>query len=113
MSANKLHILFVSTWFPNRISGLNGDFVQRHAKAVSSLHKVSMLHVEGDKEIDKSIIEKHTTNENYQEVIVFFPKSNYSIINFFRKFKSYHLGRKEIGDFDVKTTDQKNSDLLK
>lgn len=101
MSANKLHILFVSTWFPNRISGLNGDFVQRHAKAVSSLHKVSVLHVEGDKEIDKSIIEKHKTNKNYQEVIVFFPKSKYSIINFFRKFRSYQLGKKEIGAIDL------------
>ncbi len=101
MSANKLHILFVSTWFPNRLSGLNGDFVQRHAKAVSSLHKVSVLHVEGDAEIDKSIIEKHKTNENYQEIVVFFPKSQYSIINFFRKFRSYQLGRREIEEFDL------------
>lgn len=101
MSANKLHILFVSTWFPNRISGLNGDFVQRHAKAVSSLHKVSVLHVEGDTTISKSVIERHKTNENYQEIIVFFPKSKYSILNFFRKFKSYQLGKKEIEGFDL------------
>lgn len=101
MNANKLHILFVSSWFPNRISGLNGDFVQRHAKAVSSLHQVSVLHVEGDSTIDKSIIEKHKTNENYQEVIVFYPKSKFSILNFIRKFKSYQLGKKEIEAFDL------------
>lgn len=101
MNVNKLHILFISSWFPSRVSGLNGDFVQRHAKAVSQLHEVTVLHVEGDSNIKKTEIVTHSLNDNYKEVIVYFPKSKWSLINFFRKYISYQKGKKEIEDFDI------------
>lgn len=101
MNANKLHILFISAWFPNKISGLNGDFVQRHAKAVSSLHNVSVLHVESDFSILKTEIQTEVLNENYREIIVFVPKSRWKLVNFFRKFLAYRKGAQKILKFDL------------
>ena len=41
----KLHILFLCGWYPSSILPQNGDFIMRHAKAVSNKHKVSVLHI--------------------------------------------------------------------
>ena len=41
-------ILFISSWFPNKLEPTNGNFVQRHAEAVARLHDVEILHSIGD-----------------------------------------------------------------
>ena len=41
-------ILFISSWFPSKIEPTNGNFVQRHAEAVSRLYDVEILHAIGD-----------------------------------------------------------------
>lgn len=41
----KLHVLFLNSWYPSRISPKNGDFIQRHAETVSIKHKVTSIHV--------------------------------------------------------------------
>lgn len=51
----KLHILFLCGWYPSRVAPTNGDFIQRHAKAISSKHKVSVLHIISDKNSIKNI----------------------------------------------------------
>ncbi len=53
----KLHILFLCSWYPSKVLPTNGDFIQRHATAVSALHKVTVLHIVSDKNIEKSIID--------------------------------------------------------
>jgi len=45
---NKLHVLFLASWYPSRILKSNGDFIQRHAEAVALQHKVSVIHVKSD-----------------------------------------------------------------
>ena len=48
MNIHKRHkILFISSWFPNKLEPTNGNFVQRHAEAVSLLHDVEVLHAIG------------------------------------------------------------------
>ncbi|WP_417201439.1 glycosyltransferase family 4 protein [Bizionia sp.] len=49
----KLHILFLCSWFPTRVLKTSGDFIQRHAEAVSLLHRVSVLHIISDQSISK------------------------------------------------------------
>ena len=41
-------ILFISSWFPNKLEPTNGNFVQRHAEAVAKIHEVEILHAIGD-----------------------------------------------------------------
>ena len=51
----KLHIIFLAGWYPSRVFPYNGDFIQRHAEAVSLLHKVTIIHVVTDRNNAKSI----------------------------------------------------------
>ena len=41
-----LNILFISSWFPSKDNPTLGNFVESHAKAVSSLHTVNVIYVE-------------------------------------------------------------------
>ena len=43
-----MKILFISSWFPNKLEPTNGNFVQRHAEAVALKHDVEILHTIGD-----------------------------------------------------------------
>lgn len=81
----KKHIALISSWYPSRIDAFNGDFVQRHAKAISILNKVSVMHVEGDSGIRNWELVTHKVNEQLTEYIYYFPKSRFSILNFVKK----------------------------
>jgi glycosyltransferase involved in cell wall biosynthesis len=52
---SKLHVLFLCGWYPSRISPTNGDFIERHAKAVSLKHRVTVIHVITDKSLRTNI----------------------------------------------------------
>jgi glycosyltransferase involved in cell wall biosynthesis len=43
-----MRVLFISSWFPNRTGPVDGDFVERHALAVSKLYPTFVLHVAKD-----------------------------------------------------------------
>ena len=47
----QLHILFLCGWYPSRVLPTNGDFIQRHAEAVSMKHKVTVLHIITDENL--------------------------------------------------------------
>lgn len=97
----KKHIMLISSWYPSRIDPYNGDFVQRHAIAISKLNKVSVVHVEGDENIKKWELETNQTNNNLIEYIYYFPKSKLPFLNFIRKIQGLMRGRKQIGNIDL------------
>ena len=45
MSERK-NILWLASWYPNKIDGFKGDFIQRHAKAAAIYEDVQVIHVE-------------------------------------------------------------------
>jgi glycosyltransferase involved in cell wall biosynthesis len=45
MKKKKLHILFLSSWYPTPVILNNGNFIKKHAEAVAKLHEVSVLFV--------------------------------------------------------------------
>jgi glycosyltransferase involved in cell wall biosynthesis len=45
LNPKKLNILFLSSWYPGKTHATLGNFVQRHAEAISSLHNVTVLYV--------------------------------------------------------------------
>ena len=59
--SNKLNVLFLCGWYPSKVLPNNGDFIQRHAEAVSLKHNVSVIHIITDKEIKENFV---YTNEN-------------------------------------------------
>lgn len=95
-----MHILFTSTWFPNKKSPQNGDFVQRMAKAVALQHQVTFIHVECIDGLDNDeIIENRTSN--YSEKVVYIPSHKYRWLNFFYKFKKYNQLIQELPKVDL------------
>ena len=98
----KLNILFLSSWYPNRVLPTLGNFVQKHAEAVSLKNNVAALFVCSDinckskYEITENTINNiHTVNVYYKKVEHSFPViSQLQKVN--RYFKAHRKGLKLI-----------------
>lgn len=100
-------ILFISSWYPTRIHDFNGDFVKRHARAVSLFSQVTCLHVIYDKDLKNKRFEiVESKEDNLNEIIIYFkPFLDY---NFFRKlikvgyyFKGFRYIKMKFGKPDI------------
>ena len=102
MSIHKRHkILFISSWFPNKLEPTNGNFVQRHAEAVSLLHDVEVLHAIGDfNQKEKFVFDDEMIN-GIRTLIVYYKNSKNPLQNFLRRMKAYQLGFKKIQKPDL------------
>ena len=97
--SQKLHILFLSSWYPTRVFPTNGDFVQRHAEAVAIKNEVTVVHTVTDKDIlTVEIVEK--TINGVKTIIAYIPQQKY-IFKFYVFLKTYLSIIKKIDDFDL------------
>jgi glycosyltransferase involved in cell wall biosynthesis len=83
----KLHIIFLSGWYPSRVFPYNGDFIQRHAEAVSLLHRVTVIHVVTDKKLNKSIEISDTEINGIRTLIAYIRHSVFKPLLFFKAFR--------------------------
>ncbi len=86
------NILFISSWFPNKIEPTNGNFVQRHAEAVSLDHNVEILHAIGDFDQDEKYLFDDRLINSIRTLIVYYKNSKNPVKNFFRRMKAYKKG---------------------
>lgn len=97
----KKNILFISSWYPNKLEPTNGNFVQRHAEAASLLNNVEVLHTIGDfNQKEKFIFEEEIIN-GIRTIIVYYKNSKNPIKNFFRRMKAYKLGFQKLQKPDL------------
>ena len=89
---NKKNILFISSWFPNKIEPTNGNFVQRHAEALSLLHHVEILHAIGDSEQKETYVFDDKIINEIRTLIVYYRNTTNPILNFVRRMKAYQMG---------------------
>jgi glycosyltransferase involved in cell wall biosynthesis len=102
-----LKALWLTSWYPNKLNPMNGDFIQRHAHAASLFCDVHVIHLETDeKNMLEYYIETHTSiSENLKEEIVLYkPRSGSS---FFTKIIS-NLRYKKLFKEHVKNYIAKN-----
>lgn len=100
-SIRKFKILFISSWFPNKLEPTNGNFVQRHAEAVSLLHDVEILHAIGDfNQKEKFVFDDKVIN-GIRTLIVYYKNSKNPLQNFLRRMKAYKLGFKKMQKPDL------------
>ena len=86
------NILFISSWFPNKVEPSNGNFVQRHAEAVSLKHHVEILHSIGDfNQNEKYVFDDQVIN-GIRTLVVYYKNSENPLQNFFRRMKAYKMG---------------------
>jgi glycosyltransferase involved in cell wall biosynthesis len=75
-------ILWLASWYPNELSPIDGDFIQRHAKAVSLIQPVYLIFVKKDEtgRVTKSLKECYEKNGNLEETIVYYKPIKTGII---------------------------------
>jgi len=97
----KLNILFLCGWYPSRVLPNNGDFIQRHAKAVSLLHNVEVIHIISDEKSTKNIeIETKEIND-IKTHIGYIKQTNNPILKCIRYWKTYIILLRKIKSFDA------------
>ena len=96
---SKLNILFLASWYPNKLDTQNGNFIQQHARAVSKVCNVYVLHAVSRIQEQDFIIENNL-NENVLEVVVYYKRRKSSFLNLIKKKniqkQAYQRGYKEI-----------------
>ncbi|MEO7801460.1 MAG: glycosyltransferase [Ginsengibacter sp.] len=68
------NILWLASWYPNKLKPFDGDFIQRHARAVSLFQKITVIHIKKDEAgiVTKNILETVSSSGNLTEVIIFY-----------------------------------------
>lgn len=94
-------ILFISSWFPNKLESTNGNFVQRHAEAVSLLHDVEILHSIGVPDQKERYVLDDSVINGIRTLIVYYRKSRNPIENFITRMKAYKKGFKMLTKPDL------------
>jgi glycosyltransferase involved in cell wall biosynthesis len=101
-----IKVMFLSAWYPNRITPLNGDFVERQAMAVAEQFPTTALHVAADADMKGDQFEiVHLQRGNLHETLVYFRRRR---VNAFNKLlfiagylKGYHSILKSAGNPDI------------
>lgn len=101
MDTKKLHVLFLTGWFPSRVFPVLGDFVQRHAEAVATLHKVSVIHVMSDPNLNSKIEFDFKIQNGLEIHIAYIPNTKSIFKKIFWYLKAYSQLFKKIGSFDL------------
>ncbi len=93
----KLNILFLASWYPNKLEPQNGNFIQRHAEAVASICNVASLYVISSHDAEDYEIAQRWVN-NVFEVIVYYQKTDKLLpfLKYRRYLKAHKLGFEEI-----------------
>ncbi len=101
--SNKLKILFIPKWYPSRVHEHNGNFIHRHALAVSMKHPVAVLFVSADPAMKDKMYETEYELENeISTVRVYYNNSLKnipvvsSLIKFYRYLNACKIGIKVV-----------------
>ncbi|MBN4065888.1 glycosyltransferase [Candidatus Amoebophilus asiaticus] len=74
-SSKKYSILFLASWYPNRIEVNGGIFVKRHAEAVAKFCNVYTLHIASDENLTNQKYDlQYTEEDNIPTVRVYYKK---------------------------------------
>lgn len=83
-----MKVLWLASWYPNRCSPFNGDFIKRHAEAVSLFEKVQVICVTRDPTgvVTKEALTEETARDGLTETLVYYYSPKYPF--FFDKLLS-------------------------
>ena len=98
---NKLHILFLCGWYPSRVLPNNGDFIQRHAEAVSLKHEVTVIHIITDKNCIENIEIISTKEKQITTHIAYLKKTKNPIKKTYLYAKAFLRILRKIKNLDI------------
>jgi glycosyltransferase involved in cell wall biosynthesis len=76
---NSPYILWLPSWYPNKLAPYDGDFIQRHAEATSAFIPIHVVYLVKDKEkrITASVFVEQKQNGNLFETIIYYSSSRF------------------------------------
>ena len=98
MTSNSKHILFLCSWYPNKIQPTNGNFIQKQAESASLSNNVSVINIQPDsrvKKIELDIKQK----DSLQTIIVYIPIKKNPLLKFLTYKKAYSIAYKKAEEF--------------
>ncbi len=106
-------ILWLVSWYPDKLSPYNGDFIKRHAEAVSLYHRVKVIYVVRDAEgkMTRGVLTEETTDQQLSETIIYYysPKYPFFLDKLFSERKYRQLYKKAVRSYIKKNG---NPDLV-
>ncbi|TVQ89502.1 MAG: glycosyltransferase family 4 protein [Bacteroidetes bacterium] len=106
MDDKRLRVLFLSSWYPNRLNPTDGNFNEKFAEAAAVYNDVTAIHVVADKDTIPPFETDIYTRGNVKTYVWYFRKNQWrfglgTIINGFRYLayyiKAYKRAEKECG----------------
>jgi len=95
--SDQLNVLFLSSWYPNRVTTTKGNFVQRHAEAVATKCNVVMVNVIEDPNLSKEKFEMNRSIINGVDTLQIYTKPGMSKLSkWSRFFKGYDRAMQQI-----------------
>ena len=102
------HILFLCSWYPNKVQKTNGNFIEKHAQAVATLNKVSVLNIQPVHGLKNIEINCKRTDSQFT-IIIYIPLQEGNFFASIKKYLTYkkafrhgiELATKEFGTIDL------------
>lgn len=99
-----MKVLWLASWYPNELSPLNGDFIQRHAEACSLYNDITVINITRDKEkkVTASVKQIKTGNGQLKEVIIYYHTADFlfkQVSSFISTIKYRNLYKKAIAEY--------------
>jgi len=66
------YILWLASWYPSKTEPYNGDFIQRHAIAISRYRYIVVLHTIHDPAAESAVYYEVSVQQNLVEIIIYF-----------------------------------------
>ena len=102
MQSQRKHILFLTSWYPDRILKDNGDFIQRHAQTVALRNNVTVVHAIKDEKLKRNKFQVEVTEKRgVKEVVVYVKPSRFRPFNLIYLWQAYLHGLKYVSSFDI------------
>lgn len=99
-------ILWLVSWYPDKLSPYNGDFIKRHAEAVSLYHRVKVIYVVRDAagKMTRDVLTEEITDQQLSETIIYYysPAYPFFLNKLFSERKYRRVYRKAISSYITK-----------
>ncbi len=94
--------LWLTSWYPNRLDAMNGDFIQRHARATAIFCKVDVIHLEAAEpnQLKQTTELSASLQGNLSETIVLYKHSTLPLFSkLFSFLRYYTIFKKQVKQY--------------
>ncbi|HEY2722931.1 MAG TPA: glycosyltransferase [Chitinophagaceae bacterium] len=101
MQNRRLSILWLPSWYPNKLQPFEGDFIQRHAQATSLYHDVHVIKIVSDENgvITRSVKTENNRQGSLTEEIIYVKKSSSLVGRLTGAYSGVRLYKKAVRNF--------------